>query len=173
MNRFETEFKIEAARTLRRAIEIPATEWVKKTIQKSILDNYSKQNNTKEIVEVDENNVSLKRQINKVYGVTDYEFISGNRFNYNNETFFISTHANWTESETTFNREPDFTSESSRYFYTDAGVYRVSNHWGLVASCSWYVKTSKKTIQCFQGNADQEGQEVCGFCQWGNFTNNK
>ncbi len=31
-----------------------------------------------------------------------------------------------------------FTSKSgSAYFFTDSGVYRISNHWGRVANCRW------------------------------------
>lgn len=52
------------------------------------------------------------------------------------------------------NREPDYVSKdrnghiSSRYWYTDEGVIRGSNHWGNgVASCDWLLKGSKQNMK--------------------------
>jgi hypothetical protein len=48
----------------------------------------------------------------------------------------------------------------SRYFYTNEGVYRKSNHWGRVANCRWKLIANLK----FQN------QEVStGFAKWTDF----
>lgn len=37
-------------------------------------------------------------------------------------------------------RLPDHKSPSgSRYWYEESGVYRLSDHWGRVSSCHWYL----------------------------------
>lgn len=60
-------------------------------------------------------------------------------------------------------KEPDFTSESgSKYWYTDEGVYRMSDHWGEVKTCVWVLhKVPKKRIK---------HKNVLGFCKWENFS---
>ena len=36
------------------------------------------------------------------------------------------------------NRKPDYKSKSgSSYYFTETGVYRLSNHWGRAANCKW------------------------------------
>lgn len=71
--------------------------------------------------------------------------------------FFESTVANWERVEKP-KREPDYISRdskgkiSSKYWYTDEGVYRESNHWGKnVATCDWFLggynKSSDKSIK--------------------------
>lgn len=70
-----------------------------------------------------------------------------------NENFFINTMAEFEKTERP-NREPDYVSKdrnghiSSRYWYTDEGVIRGSNHWGNgVASCDWLLKGSKQNMK--------------------------
>lgn len=42
-------------------------------------------------------------------------------------------------------RQPDFTSRTgSRYWFTDAGVFRYSNHWARVANCKWRLEGKAK-----------------------------
>ena len=48
----------------------------------------------------------------------------------------------------------------SMYFYTDAGVYRKSNHWGRVANCRWkLIATENYKNQTI----------VIGFAKWSDF----
>lgn len=48
----------------------------------------------------------------------------------------------------------------SLYFYTDAGVFRYSNHWGRVANCRWKIK----------GNETYKSQNYyVGFAKWNDF----
>ncbi len=67
--------------------------------------------------------------------------------------FFINTMAEFEKTERP-NREPDYVSKdrnghiSSRYWYTDDGVIRGSNHWGNgVASCDWLLEGSKQNMK--------------------------
>lgn len=74
------------------------------------------------------------------------------------KTFFENTYAQFNEvssakKEQILNTTPDFISykkeqwwedcmpdtkvESSRYWYTDKGVYRYSDHWKVVGKCAW------------------------------------
>lgn len=71
----------------------------------------------------------------------------------NENNFFVNTMAEFEKTERP-NREPDYVSKdrnghiSSRYWYTDEGVIRGSNHWGNgVASCDWLLKGSKQNMK--------------------------
>lgn len=77
----------------------------------------------------------------------------------------------------------------SMYWYTEEGVYRLSNHWGEgVGSSNWYldggwvglrpellVEKEDGTIESFcpypESSAPDiaEGEAVCGFCPWDGF----
>jgi hypothetical protein len=68
--------------------------------------------------------------------------------------FFIGTYANWTSVSEVPNRTPDYISESySNYWYSNKGVVRLSDHWGVVSSNFWEL--------------DKPG--AIGFCTWKNF----
>lgn len=42
--------------------------------------------------------------------------------------------------------KPNYTSKSgSSYYFTDKGVYRVSNHWGRAANCKWRLQPLENT----------------------------
>lgn len=62
---------------------------------------------------------------------------------YTFENFFDGTYAEWVRADfgelwPLVNRTPDYVSNSgSRYWYTADRVYRLSDHWGDVASCYW------------------------------------
>lgn len=59
-------------------------------------------------------------------------------------------------------RFPNFDSASgSRYWYTEDGVYRLSTHWGNVATCRWTL----------DGGAPEAYKNVLhiGFCPWNGF----
>ena len=66
----------------------------------------------------------------------------------NENNFFENSVGFWEQKSSAPRREADYVSYdrrtgkvSSRYWYTEQGVYRKSNHWGSdVASCSWYIK---------------------------------
>lgn len=91
------------------------------------------------------------------------------KFQYDESNFFCGTIANFNEvrNEEILNRmlnnQVDFESDSSsRYIYTEAGVYRYSNHWNCrVASCSWLLD-----------NTEISNQYKLGFCEWKNFVPN-
>ncbi len=81
--------------------------------------------------------------------------------------FFINTMAKFEKTDRP-NREPDYISYSngkisSRYWYTQDGVIRGSNHWGNgVASCDWLLEGSKQNM---------EGSQVkYGKAKWSDFT---
>ena len=48
----------------------------------------------------------------------------------------------------------------SLYFYTDAGVFRYSNHWGRVANCRWKIKG----IETYKSQ-----NHYVGFAKWNDF----
>lgn len=89
-------------------------------------------------------------------------------FNYNKDTYFCSTIANFkeVENEEILNRiengDFDFQSDSnSKYIYTDEGVYRYSDHWNnSIASCSWFLDNK------------EVGELKLGFCSWNDFVPN-
>ncbi|RXR32586.1 hypothetical protein EQG68_07100 [Flavobacterium piscinae] len=59
---------------------------------------------------------------------------------YSSNNFHKHTFCLWKEvSQTDFElQQPQFKSKSgSEYFFTEAGVYRISNHWGRAANCRW------------------------------------
>jgi hypothetical protein len=56
---------------------------------------------------------------------------------------------------------------SSLYWYTKTGVYRLSDHWGHVASCKWSL-LGKGVKPCYE---QEDGYiiEAMGFCKWNDF----
>lgn len=62
--------------------------------------------------------------------------------------------------------DPDYESKSgSKYWLTEAGVYRKSDHWGGVSSCYWLAKSGDK-ISDF---VDWGKKSVTGFAKWTDF----
>lgn len=55
----------------------------------------------------------------------------------------------------------DKNSISSRYWYTEEGVYRKSNHWGKCRDCFWTI----------DGEELNSHEEMVGFCKWEDFKN--
>lgn len=56
--------------------------------------------------------------------------------------------------------KPHFISKSgSRYFFTEIGVYRISNHWGRAANCRWRLQPGMAST----------GREKTGFARWTDF----
>lgn len=113
------------------------------------------------------------------------------------ENFFESTKADYQRVDSLpngFDQEnPDYESRSgSKYWYTDQGVYRMSDHWGYgIASCWWFldggfygygmhpvdfeksdyrhgIVVMADGTDRYQG--DREMAPVIGFCEWAKFT---
>ncbi|HPJ11647.1 MAG TPA: hypothetical protein PLS51_13520, partial [Flavobacterium sp.] len=80
-----------------------------------------------------------------------------NRYNFHKHTFCIFKEVPLRETE---NREPDFKSKSgSAYYFTQTGVYRLSNHWSRVANCRWRL----------EGNPQNLARTKLGFALWSAF----
>jgi len=80
-----------------------------------------------------------------------------NRSNFHRHTFCVFHEANLSEIE---NRKPDYKSKSgSSYYFTETGVYRLSNHWGRAANCKWRLESSN-------GNTSRT---KFGFALWTSF----
>lgn len=77
--------------------------------------------------------------------------------------FFNATRAQFTPA-TRPDGAPDYVSDSgSRYWYTDEGVYRDSDHWGeYIASCSWNLEGDEVWTY--------HATPVCGYCRFADFT---
>jgi hypothetical protein len=63
-----------------------------------------------------------------------------NRSNFHKHTFCVFTEVPFTEIE---NKKYNYKSRSgSIYYFTDDGVYRLSDHWGRAAHCKWRLESS-------------------------------
>jgi len=61
-----------------------------------------------------------------------------NRTNFHRHTFCVFKEVNLSELA---GLKPNYTSKSgSSYYFSDNGVYRVSNHWGRAAKCKWRLQ---------------------------------
>lgn len=61
-----------------------------------------------------------------------------NKTNFHRHTFCIFKEVPFSELE---GLKPNYTSQSgSSYYFTQEGVYRVSNHWGRAANCKWRLQ---------------------------------
>jgi hypothetical protein len=57
--------------------------------------------------------------------------------------------------------QPDYTSASgSSYYFTNAGVYRHSNHWGRAANCKWRLASHQSS---------RYSGRVLGYANWSDF----
>lgn len=80
-----------------------------------------------------------------------------NRYNFHQHTYCVFLEIDSIEME---NQKVDFKSKSgSSYFFTEAGVYRLSNHWGRAANCKWRLQ---KTLQT-------TSRTKLGFALWTSF----
>jgi len=81
---------------------------------------------------------------------------------YNQNNFFRHTFCEFQEvQDFEFPEKTHYKSKfNSKYFYTNIGVYRKSNHWGRVANCRWKLNS----------NGNYKNQEnVIGFAKWTDF----
>lgn len=81
------------------------------------------------------------------------------------DNYYSSTACNWSEVDKAPEGKPDYTSDSgSKYWYTEQGVYRESDHWGFgVGSCDWTLNSNPEL-----SHRDEEGDRI-GFAQWKDF----
>jgi hypothetical protein len=81
---------------------------------------------------------------------------------YNLSNFFKHTFCEFKEvNDFNFTDNKYYKSKSnSKYYYTEEGVYRKSNHWGRVANCRWRLITI---------NSYKNQKEVTGFAKWTDF----
>lgn len=97
----------------------------------------------------------------------------------------------WESSDAVFHqcpipqREPDYVSPAkSKYWYTEKGVIRQSDHWGYVAKCRWYFRFDNEALidagidpLSFKSRRRKSSIPITGFCpyekfQWIDNTNN-
>lgn len=77
--------------------------------------------------------------------------------NFHKHTFCIFNEVSIAEIESLQN---NFTSKSgSSYYFTAAGVYRKSNHWGRAANCKWRLNTELESTS----------RTKIGFATWTHF----
>lgn len=91
----------------------------------------------------------------------------------NQENFFMNSIGFWKKTTYHPRRKADYTSfshsfltgktkKSSEYWYTEKGVYRRSNHWGMeVASCSWMLEGRP-----YSGSGCEVNYSEIGFIEW-------
>lgn len=78
-----------------------------------------------------------------------------NRSNFHRHTFCVFHEKDFQEVQ---NLKPDYQSSSgSAYYFTDQGVYRLSNHWGRAANCKWRLQISGE---------NKISRTRLGFAQW-------
>ena len=81
-----------------------------------------------------------------------------NRTNFHRHTFCVFQEM---DLSLVANQKPDYNSKSgSSYYFTEKGVYRLSNHWGRAANCKWRLQTQKTT---------NLSRTKLGFAQWNAF----
>lgn len=83
-----------------------------------------------------------------------------NRHNFHKHTFCVFKEVDNKQIE---NLVPNYTSKSgSSYYFTDDGLYRVSNHWGRAANCRWKLDSSSMASSKCNTNK-------IGFANWTDF----
>jgi len=81
-----------------------------------------------------------------------------NKSNFHKHTFCVFTEV---PLNTVADTKPNYKSKSgSSYYFTETGVYRLSNHWGRAANCKW-------RLQNINSSKNQESR--LGFALWSEF----
>ena len=81
-----------------------------------------------------------------------------NKINFHQHTFCVFTEVSFNEID---NRKVDYKSKSgSRYYFSENGVHRLSDHWGRAAKCKWRLEGAK---------GDKGNRERLGFSLWAGF----
>lgn len=84
--------------------------------------------------------------------------IKYDKTNFHKYTFCIFKQVGLNEVE---NQKPNYKSKSgSSYYFTETGVYRLSNHWGRAANCKWRLQPSQ--------NPGTQRTKL-GFARWEQF----
>ena len=81
---------------------------------------------------------------------------------YNRNNFYKNTFCIFKEValEVVNQLKPNFKSKSgSSYYFTEVGVYRLSNHWGRAANCKWRLTSDAKNTN----------RTKLGFANWTDF----
>jgi len=80
-----------------------------------------------------------------------------NRNNFHKHTFCVFNETDFSEIG---DKKPDYTSSSgSAYYFTTAGVFRLSNHWGRAAKCKWRLQSAQ----------DYDRRLRLGYAKWSDF----
>jgi hypothetical protein len=83
---------------------------------------------------------------------------SYNRSNFHQHTFCVFQEV---EVAAIANLKTDYKSKSgSSYYFTNEGVYRLSNHWGRAANCKWRLESA---------NSNTTSRIKVGFANWNAF----
>jgi len=78
----------------------------------------------------------------------------------NNHNFLTNTRVSFKRCKIP-DKEPEYISDSkSKYWLSRRGVYRYSDHWGLIASCDWTLEGIRDYYMPVP---------VCGYAKWGDF----
>lgn len=82
------------------------------------------------------------------------------KFNFHQHTFCVFQEVSFDSIQ---NLHPNYKSKSgSSYFFTENGVFRLSNHWGRAANCKWRLESNKE----YSANRTR-----LGFANWSSFHN--
>lgn len=81
-----------------------------------------------------------------------------NKRNFHKHTFCIFKQV---DSSCLTAMKPNYKSPSgSEYYFTEDGVFRISNHWGRAANCRWRLEI----------NSNYKNQSLyCGYANWSDF----
>lgn len=80
-----------------------------------------------------------------------------NKTNFHNHTFCIFEEVSF---DCITELKPNYKSKSgSHYYFTNDGVYRLSNHWGRAANCKWRLTS----------NTQNSNRTKLGFANWNDF----
>lgn len=81
-----------------------------------------------------------------------------NRFNFHKHTFCEFQEVSFKDIE---NQNLAYNSKSgSSYYFTEEGVFRVSNHWGRAANCRWRLISNDTKVNQYKR---------IGFANWADF----
>lgn len=85
-----------------------------------------------------------------------------NKHNFHKHTFCVFQEVSFDAIEKI---KPNYSSKSgSSYYFTEEGLYRVSNHWGRAANCRWKLVSNLKAITSSKNNANK-----IGYAKWSDF----
>lgn len=83
---------------------------------------------------------------------------------YNRNNFFRNTFCFFEEVwDCNMNKFNYHSKSGSSYHFSEAGVYRASNHWGRVGNCRWKLISK---------NSNRNGKQAVGFATWESFFEN-